>query len=102
MRIALALSVCLSGALSIECGGGSEGGRNRVSSGINAPFFGRGGKGLGCAAGELLCSGACADLLSDPENCGGCGRACPPGLYCVRGGCGASCPGTVCGAECAD
>jgi hypothetical protein len=47
----------------------------------------------------------CGDLLSDPENCGACGRRCPRGL-CVQGICciadrPASCP-TESGPVCAD
>lgn len=30
---------------------------------------------------------ACADLDSDPANCGTCGHACRPGVHCVRGVC---------------
>jgi hypothetical protein len=30
----------------------------------------------GCEGGQTECDGACTDLLSDPENCGGCGVVC--------------------------
>jgi hypothetical protein len=35
----------------------------------------------------LCCGHACAHPLDDPENCGGCANACPPGQACVDGAC---------------
>src|SRR5690349_23661426 len=29
----------------------------------------------------------CTDLQGDPNNCGGCGSLCSPGLFCVMGTC---------------
>ena len=42
------------------------------------------GKGIGfcCAAGD------CADLLTDPQNCGGCDLSCTSGQTCALGACG--------------
>jgi peroxiredoxin len=37
---------------------------------------------LVCPPGRVNCGGVCADLNSDPHNCGACGRACPPGQIC--------------------
>src|SRR5262245_56628027 len=33
------------------------------------------------------CSGRCADLFIDEENCGACGNVCPAGTICCFGGC---------------
>ena len=50
----------------------------------------------GCAAqGDVceqeafgLCDGACTELMSNPDHCGRCGRACGEGVECVEGRCG--------------
>ena len=39
------------------------------------------------ACGALMCGGKCVDVLSDPTNCGGCAKACPPFQFCVNGSC---------------
>ena len=41
----------------------------------------------GCAAGQLRCSGACIDPLTDEANCGACGNACTGGGVCLGGRC---------------
>jgi len=41
---------------------------------------------LSCASGYAECAGACADLGSDPQNCGACGRSCL-GATCAGGLC---------------
>lgn len=57
--------------------------------------------GGGC--GNLdSCDGACIDLLSDPDNCGACGNACPPGESCEAGGCGCPAGLVACGNACVD
>jgi hypothetical protein len=54
-----------------------------------------------CAAGQSCCSGHCANLNNDVQNCGGCGRQCaapPPNevVACVAGLCVYNCtPGAV-------
>ncbi len=52
------------------------------------------------------CEASCAQLSSDPLNCGQCGHACDPGEVCLDGGCQtgtlatgcAACPCPQCGA----
>src|SRR5437660_1159302 len=39
----------------------------------------------GCAGGRMLCNGACADVTTDPTNCGACGVTCSD--TCVMGAC---------------
>jgi hypothetical protein len=41
----------------------------------------------GCNPGEAVCGDACVDLQSDPDNCGGCGKACGPDDTCEAGTC---------------
>ncbi|MEM1417949.1 MAG: hypothetical protein AAGH15_23835 [Myxococcota bacterium] len=43
--------------------------------------------GAECAQGFDECSGACVDLTSDDDNCGGCGFSCGFGGHCVSGRC---------------
>ena len=40
-----------------------------------------------CRGGLVKCAGGCADLTSDPANCGGCGIACGAGDSCQAGAC---------------
>jgi hypothetical protein len=52
-----------------------------------------------CTSGQHCCSNACADLQTDPANCGSCGHVCQTDANCVNGSC--VCPvvpaPTVCG-----
>jgi hypothetical protein len=58
----------------------------RAQAGIVGPP--REGMILTCAdAGLADCPGYCADLLSDPYNCGGCGVVCGGGQACAGGVC---------------
>jgi hypothetical protein len=42
----------------------------------------------GCGAGQSCCGGGnCANLLSDKNNCGACGKVCRPQEQCVSGAC---------------
>lgn len=54
-----------------------------------------------CPAGQTRCAGVCADLDSDPQNCGSCGNACNANGACSTGVC---CPSgqTSCGGTCLD
>jgi hypothetical protein len=55
-----------------------------------------------CGKGEAPCATGCAELESDPKNCGACGSACPAGVACTAGKC--ACPGgrIACGGACVD
>jgi hypothetical protein len=51
-----------------------------------------GGTGGSCGAGLVSCGAFCANLQSDPVNCGGCDRQCCPGSMCYQGACVVGCP----------
>ena len=57
-----------------------------------------------CSAPTESCGGACVDTLSDPDNCGECGRACAASEVCDAGECAASCSGgrSECTRSCVD
>jgi hypothetical protein len=67
------------------------------------------GTAPGCGAGLTNCGGICRDLLTDEDNCGGCGTRCSGGRACIGGTCQATCaaygasacqtPTTVCGPD---
>jgi hypothetical protein len=42
------------------------------------------------------CSGRCVDELTDPENCGACGRACAVGCHCENFNCLSPDGGAIC------
>jgi len=48
-----------------------------------------------CADGQTECTGACADLETDDNNCGGCGARCGVDSVCVGGRCLGT-PGAAC------
>ena len=39
-----------------------------------------------------VCNGTCVTTISDPANCGTCGRVCAAGQACLSGNCVAACP----------
>jgi hypothetical protein len=67
-------------------GGGAQVGPG--SGGAPTNTSGQGGAGgVGCSPGETPCAGSCADLNSDPSNCGNCGEQCLLGESCSNGNC---------------
>lgn len=54
-----------------------------------------------CGGGLVECAGQCVDPRSDPRHCGGCGRACAPGVDCRLGTC-CELGRDVCGDRCVD
>src|SRR5205823_407119 len=55
----------------------------------------------GCASGQLRCGSLCADPMTDADNCGGCGMACPGAANATRR-CSAGACGFVCNPGYAD
>ena len=55
-----------------------------------------------CPAGKKACAFSCADLATDPRNCGECDRACPPGAACKAWSCTCLAGTTQCGDACVD
>ncbi len=48
---------------------------------------GTGGTGPSCFIGNTRCGQQCVDLMTDPMNCGSCGRACGSTQQCVNSAC---------------
>ncbi len=57
-----------------------------------------------CNTGQRLCSGVCVDVMTDPINCGQCGKPCDQGQVCAGGLCAQQCPVglTQCDRSCLD
>jgi Stigma-specific protein, Stig1 len=54
----------------------------------------------GCPAETTLCSGSCANLMTDDGHCGTCDNACTNGMTCQSGTCACPAPLTNCGGSC--
>jgi hypothetical protein len=87
--------------------GGNPGqsGSNPGQSGGTSPPPGQGGNTPGQCQGPVqkLCSGQCKNIVSDPANCGDCGKECIIGQSCVNGQC--QCPSgqdSICNGVCTD
>jgi len=72
-------------------GGTGDGGSDSGDGGI-----GDGGSSDGsvCMPPNIVCGNQCLDPLTDPNNCGQCGKVCPSN-QCVSGACTGSAPGHV-------
>jgi len=73
------------GAISVDwlpCGGGSGAPAPSVGSGTGSPST-----RITCPDGMTECNGQCVELQNDPQNCGACGKICPPGELCFNGQC---------------
>jgi hypothetical protein len=73
--------------------------------GDDNPFFdqdGAGGKSDTSMPCTAMCGGGCADLKTDPNDCGKCGKACPMNAMCVQGSCQCPAGRTRCGNACVD
>ncbi len=91
------LALCVLGAAVLAgCTGDPVVGRGDAG-GMDAPDV-----GLVCTTPQTVCANRCADLQSDPTNCGACGRSCADGMVCTAGVCQVRCPAgaTVCGGTC--
>jgi hypothetical protein len=58
----------------------------------------------GCGPDELMCDGACVNMLSSHDHCGSCTNACAASDVCGNGTCGPMCPidQMECNGACAD
>ena len=56
--------------------------------------------GVVCPPGATACGGACIDIQSSADDCGGCGRVCPQGFICTDSVCTVACIGAACPVEC--
>jgi hypothetical protein len=81
-------------------GGGATGGTGGIGGvGGVAGSAGTGGSTAGeiCScngstacpsfSGSACCNSGCQNLMGDPQNCGACGRVCPPSFVCTLGEC---------------
>ncbi len=94
---------CSDGCTDVDTDPENCGGCNRpcpmgdscVSGQCTAPMSCNGGPV--CTGVDQCCSSGCVNIDTDPANCGGCNRPCPPPGTCVGGGCMVmSCQGQFC------
>lgn len=97
----------LGGAVGLLTAGGAAAGKGNGNgnngNGDNGNGNGNSKKPDCCpSTAPRLCGLQCVDVLSDVNNCGGCGFACPDGSTCQDGAC--LCPDgtTLCGNACVD
>jgi hypothetical protein len=87
--------------LVVACGGQTANIDGGVDSGAPCAFECPGTSACSngaCActkSSDTVCGAGCADLQTDPLNCGACGRICYTGAPCVNGACG-FCQSTGC------
>ncbi len=78
----------------LDAGSGTDtgGGMDAVTSDV-APV---------CTGAQTVCTNRCADLQSDPANCGTCGHACAAAMVCTVGVCQIECPvgQSACSGQC--
>ncbi len=79
---------------------------NKITSNSCAPVAGEGDGGvasLSCCDGAKACGSTCANLQTDANNCGSCGKHCSASEACSAGAC-APCPASraQCKDQCAD
>ncbi len=68
---------------------------------VTTPFCSGGACSATCDKTD--CNGACVNTMgNDPNNCGGCGMACPMGQGCSNGMCGCAGGETACSGSCVD
>jgi len=94
-------SCCQAGCTDVEtdpnncsqCGFACPAGNTCVQGNCTPPASCNGGPL--CTGLEQCCKSGCADIDTDPNNCGGCGNPCPPKFTCAAGMCTppASCNG---------
>lgn len=89
------LSACAVGGELVDAAGqGGAGGAGQSTTSSTASVGGAPGE-HGCFDTEALCGGACVDVLSNPQHCGGCDQPCAAGdggeADCVNGECTSDC-----------
>ena len=81
--------------------GGAGGGVGGQGGAGGAIMVGVGGGGGGCPTGEIMCqNGTCTNLLTDPQHCGSCDRACSTQNVDTNTTGGLACTGGVCTPKC--
>jgi hypothetical protein len=78
-------------------------GNNVIRSDLCTAGGSDGGTELSCCHGAVACDGTCANLQTDANNCGSCGKHCTASEVCSAGACG-PCAATdaQCKDQCAD